>query len=228
MDQATQSRLAQTLLKSLISLREQKGSILIEDLEAILNELSEAIQSADDEVNNFMREEFRKMASHIGATKREICELSNQQEPFNEDLSNAGEQLDAVLKMTEEASNKIMDAADKIQEAVDEGGEHMNETINDAVAQIYMSCNFQDITGQRISKVIRALEYVDEKITAIMQRFGEHATAETPAGEEGNSASDIVNSHETDRKEQEKLGLLDGPALPKDTVSQEDIDALFN
>jgi chemotaxis regulatin CheY-phosphate phosphatase CheZ len=40
--------------------------------------------------------------------------------------------------------------------------------MNEAVVKIFEACNFQDLTGQRITKVVRALSFIEERVEAMM------------------------------------------------------------
>lgn len=66
----------------------------------------------------------------------------------------------------------------------------------------------QDITGQRIGKIVRALKHIESKIESLVKTFGSGAAVPKPKVEEGPN-------------------LLEGPALPGGGQSQEDIDKLL-
>ena len=78
----------------------------------------------------------------------------------------------------------------------------------DATTNIYEASAFQDITGQRITKIVRALQSLEEKLASLTSAFGPLEEAQ-PAKPEGDAA------------------LLNGPQLEKSAASQTDIDALF-
>ena len=50
----------------------------------------------------------------------------------------------------------------------------------DAVVSIFEACNFQDITGQRIGKVVRTLDFIEERVVAMIQTWGPEAFAHLP------------------------------------------------
>ncbi len=219
---STPSQLGASLLKSLVKLREQKGVIRIEDLGEIMEEMASSLHPSGAP-EQFLRNEFAKIADHIDQAKIEIASLIyNEGEENNtgrQHIGHATDQLDAVVKATEEATNQIMDSADSIQQAVEANAPDMKDTVNNAVAQIYLACNFQDITGQRITKVLNTLEYIDQKVRGILQLFGEVSDDDARK-----LADATLNSNE----KRPDAALLRGPALPDEAPSQEDIDALFN
>ena len=79
----------------------------------------------------------------------------------------------------------------------------------DAVTNIYEASAFQDITGQRITKVVRSLQSMEDKLGSLMSAFGPLENAMAAAAPEGDAA------------------LLNGPQLGRNSSSQTDIDALF-
>ena len=73
-----------------------------------------------------------------------------------EKIPRAGLELEAIVASTEKATGTIMDAAEEIMSA-DATSENYVESINDACMRIFEACSFQDITGQRITKVVSTL-----------------------------------------------------------------------
>ena len=157
----------------------------------------------------------------INRTKREIATLHvsgcNGQE-----LSRVTNELDAVVFGTEQATESILAAAEAIDERAgtlsaklkgDDQG--LASDIQEHTLQIFEACNFQDLTGQRITKVVGALRFVEERIIKMMDIWG---------GVESFKEIEVELEH--------RLGdqsLLNGPSLDSDNgiASQDDIDALF-
>ena len=81
------------------------------------------------------------------------------------------------------------------------------------MTRIYEACNFQDITGQRINKVVKTLKYIEEKIDALLTAFGEGlADAPPPPPPEPGD---------------ENARLMHGPQLPAVANKQDEIDAIL-
>jgi len=94
----------------------------------------------------------------------------------------------------------------------------LGEKVTDAVTKVYESCNFQDITGQRITKVVRALKHIESRVDALVAAFGDEITkykAVHPPMEE--KAEDPMSDK----------ALLNGPQLAANAGKQDDIDALL-
>jgi chemotaxis protein CheZ len=116
-----------------------------------------------------------------------------------------------------------MEAAELIEQVSGAIADDQAEKLMEATTQIYEACSFQDITGQRVSKVIRALQEIEGKIDDLIGAFGDDDDA---AREERRR----VRESQREEKRQEAVAegeLLEGPQLPENAVSQDDIDALF-
>jgi chemotaxis protein CheZ len=162
------------------------------------------------------------MADAINQTKREIIDLSG--DGNSDHFGDASSELDAVVAATESATDRILSSAEAIQEcafAVMERGEAQEEfsTIDAAVMEIYEGCSFQDITGQRISKVVHTLRYLEGRIDAM-------ATAWTQA--KGESAPPPIAESDVSAKPFGEDPLLNGPAKPGEEIEQNEVDDLLD
>ena len=171
-----------------------------------------------------LKVELDLISDAINRTKREIAVLHGKS--FNGDeMSKVSGELGAVVGGTEEATQQILEAAEAIDQAasaltkVTSADQHriLNEEIQERVVSIFEACNFQDLTGQRISKVMATMKFIENHITVMMDIWGgvDAIKAHAPP---------IVDTREGDAK------LLNGPKLDGDDghASQNDIDALFN
>jgi chemotaxis protein CheZ len=119
-------------------------------------------------------------------------------------------ELDAVIQDGEIAAQKILNAAEHIDQAANnllgllkgnfERG--LTQEIRDHVTHIFEACNFQDLTSQRIAKVRASFEGLERQIAHALEELA-RADAAPP---------------------------LHGPRLGDATghVSQSDIDSLFD
>lgn len=219
----TQSTVGTALLKSLITLREQKGTLTMEDVGGMFERIASSLQPAD-EASLFLKKEIEKLASFMDKAKEEIASIRPENEEGTTATGDASLQLDAVIKATEEASNAIMNAADAIQaQAAGVGGEK-EQAIMDATMQIYEACSFQDLTSQRVTKVMKLLSDIDERVNNILTMFSSSGLAvKNPDAK--NSGGNVIAGEFAGKPFAEK-DLLNGPQLGA-TPSQADIDALF-
>jgi chemotaxis protein CheZ len=80
---------------------------------------------------------------------------------------NSGLELEAVVQATEEAANRIMEAAEAIGDWLRDGKNDPAgmEVVNEKVNAIFEACSFQDVTGQRIRRAIQHLQQVETMLT---------------------------------------------------------------
>ena len=160
----------------------------------------------------------------ISRTKREIAVLHGKS--FNgEEMAKVNGELGAVVGGTEQATQQILEAAESIDNAASALSKNtsldqqkiLSEEISERVVSIFEACNFQDLTGQRISKVMTTMKFIEQHIYEMMEIWGgvDAIKAHAPP---------IVDTREGDAK------LLNGPKLDGDVghASQDDIDAMFN
>lgn len=206
---STQAKLGNALFQSLIKLKEQKGGFDMEDVGALFEEISANLHPAHEAQDAGLKEEIERLAIFIKQAKQEIANIGTSETGENA-TTDAAQHLDAVIKTTEEASHAIMDAADAIMSAAGGIGGDKEKAIMDATTKIYEACNFQDLTGQRVTKVIKMLTEIDARINHLLGYFG-------GAGGVAEAADQRSGDHR----------LLNGPQLPTQAPSQADIDALF-
>jgi chemotaxis protein CheZ len=159
--------------------------------------------------------ELKRLAAFIEQTKSEIAALRPDEVKLAF-LPKATDELDAIVKSTAEATNRIMDAAEVVTSVADGIAPEASSKLMDAVTSIYEACSFQDITGQRITKVVSTLKVIETRIDQMIYSAGE-AGAATPPGALDLEAPDAVCD----------AALLNGPALPGQGRSQAEIDALL-
>jgi chemotaxis protein CheZ len=136
----------------------------------------------------------------------------------------ASRELDAVVDSTERATQQILEAAESIDEAANtlsaslkrEPDQALTSDIRDHVVRIFEACNFQDVSGQRIAKVLATLTFVEDRVSRMLKIWGGRDAIDNYA-----AAADA--EHDIERK------LMNGPKLNGDRghVSQQEIDAMF-
>jgi chemotaxis protein CheZ len=160
----------------------------------------------------------------IDRTKREIATLHGKSFDGAE-MAKVNGELGAVVGGTEQATQQILEAAEAIDQSasalakVDSADQQkrLSDDIQERVISIFEACNFQDLTGQRISKVMTTMKFIEQHINSMMDIWG---------------GVDAIKAHVTpqvdNRSEDDKL--LNGPKLSGDVghASQDDIDALFD
>lgn len=160
----------------------------------------------------------------ISRTKREIAVLHGKS--FNgQEMARVNGELGAVVGGTEQATQQILEAVEAIDQAATALSSNvtpdqqklLSEEIQERVVSIFEACNFQDLTGQRINKVMQTMKFIEQHICEMMNIWGgvDAIKAHAPP---------VADTREGDAR------LLNGPRLDGETghASQDDIDAMFN
>jgi chemotaxis protein CheZ len=160
----------------------------------------------------------------INRTKREIAMLHGKSF-HGEEMAKVNGELGAVVGGTEQATQQILEAAEAIDQAAaalskvtsPDQQKILSEEIQERVVSIFEACNFQDLTGQRISKVMATMKFIENHITVMMDIWGGIDAIKS-------HAPVIVDTREGDAR------LLNGPKTEGGVghASQDDIDALFD
>jgi chemotaxis protein CheZ len=130
-------------------------------------------------------------------------------------MTRIAHELEEVVNGTERATQKILAAAEEIDQvatnlAVALGGrfeQGLARDIQDLVIRIFEACNFQDLAGQRIAKVMATLNFVEDHVTRVIEEIKNPTAARRDGAQ-----------------------YLHGPRLEIDSghVSQADIDEMFS
>lgn len=177
---------------------------------SLSQQLVDTMQSFFGALDNSIYGEFNYIATYIARTRDEIAAL-RPNDIQSSRLPTAGAELEAIVRNTEEASNQIMSAAEKIM-AIDtqELGAYRAQ-VEEQVMEIFQSCSFQDLTGQRVRKIGEGLRHIEERMARFTHVMG---VKDAPIEE---TAEDVR------RREL----LLNGPAVDGPSTSQGSIDELF-
>ncbi|QRE76041.1 protein phosphatase CheZ [Methylobacterium aquaticum] len=153
----------------------------------------------------------------IARTRQEIAELRDEQE-----AGRTRDELQAVVRGTEQATDTILTASETVDALAGGIAKRAGDgaTRDDALAiqaqmqTIFEACNFQDLTGQRISKVVKTIVLVEERVDEMLRVWSSPAGTAAPKPATG--------------RRQGEDSLLNGPALPGEAaVSQDAVDAMF-
>lgn len=214
------------LTKSLKALQEQDGgTIKIESIagfvEATVKAVLEKVSAKDDELHG----ELQLLSDYIDDAKKEIASL-RPDDVKTDFLPSASNELDAIIEATEIATHEIMDATDLIGDMAGEIGGENGDKMMDATMRIYQACGFQDITGQRVTKIINALKHIEEKVDALAEAFGESSEKAKKKKKAAKKSKDARKKSDISRAEAD-AELLHGPQIAGDAIKQDEVDALL-
>jgi chemotaxis protein CheZ len=159
----------------------------------------------------------------INKTKQEIAtvHLSGFEGP---EMTRVTNELDAIVGGTKHATEQILANAEQIDQMAhtlaprlkSEQDQALVADVQERVTKIFEACNFQDLTGQRITKVVGTLKFIETHIVRMMEIWGGlEAFKDIEAEQIAACAGDAR--------------LLNGPKVEGEAghASQDDIDALF-
>ena len=185
---------------------------------SVFGKFSYVDKKSEDKV---LKQEILGLFKYLKRVRQEIAAINR---PADGDLhfDSMGDQLDAIVKATEEATDTIMTCMEKNDDIVAE----LRGGITDAAqlalldkisangADVFEACSFQDITGQRVTKVVKSVTYVEDRVNALIAVWGK----------------DEIDRIEVKPEKEKTKGenLLKGPALNGEGMAQDEIDKLFD
>lgn len=204
-----------------VLLQESLGKALMEGefYRRLNEEMLQGIQDIYQQINQV------KNSNASGLNKNEAEQL------FNE----ASKQLDEIMTTTEEAASKILGIIEKQQDLGPENMEliqlaaerqlekkeadrlaEINSCVDEDLTNILTALSFQDLTGQRIKKIIATLKTIESKAFELFVATGLAMKAHE---EEPDKDVEII---QTEAKQ--KASELKGPTLD---ANQQDVDDLL-
>lgn len=237
-DHESDKELAEIIARVTVQVVENVGEAISQTVQ---QELSHALPRALREgeffrkVNADMRRGLQEIYKEINAVKRDTGSSQVTAQDADRLFTEASDQLDAILKSTETATVQIMDIVEDFQEnlakttalvdsfrsggaskkAVEELAA-MNAAANEKMTEIMTALSFQDLTGQRIKRVIQALQHIERTVFEVYISTGlqEKARDEKPERD----------MEEIQAEAQQKMSELKGPQAG---TSQGDVDDLL-
>ena len=159
--------------------------------------------------------EVAELGHTIAAAKAEIAAL-RVTDINDSQIPSATDELDAIVAHTARATESILETCETLDRVAGElSGEtqrDLSARLQDATTRIYEACGFQDITGQRITKVVATLKTIEVKVAHIIAAFSDRRRSGEP---ESFPAAPSAEA------------MLHGPQLPANAMDQSDIDKLL-
>lgn len=210
--------------------------------------LSRALKEGEffRKVNSDMREGLEKIYSEIRRAKKEAGKRPKGSRETEELIGEASDQLDAILQSTEEATVSIMDIVEKHQEMIVASGNLLEEfrtggakkdSVEELIAlnqqhqadllEIMTALSFQDLTGQRIKKIIQALKRIEEIVFSVYLSTGLKVRSheQSPERDEKELEKETKRTVNKLKKTKIKGSELKGPQ--KNGTAQDGVDDLL-
>ncbi|WP_432736212.1 protein phosphatase CheZ [Maridesulfovibrio sp. FT414] len=186
------------------------------------------------DLQNGLRDIYQEVAKAKKGPAGSTMQVSvdaNPDELFNE----ASDQLDAIMRTTEKATQDIMDILEKTQEtqaalaaiikAFESGGvkkeqreklSEINDTLGQDIMTIMTTLSFQDLTGQRIKIIIETIKSVEKIVLDLYMSTGLKIKAREKAPEK--------SLEQLDNETKNQMSELKGPT---EAADQGDVDDLL-
>ena len=158
-----------------------------------------------------------EMFGQISSMRRELAALQGDGKGSFASMTDT---LDAIVENTEVAGNAILESMEaisasvgKLQDVKDPKTAAVCDEIVDSTNKVFEACAFQDLTGQRITRVVKSLKFMEDHINKLVRIWGKEELARV--------AAELAAQKST------TPDLLEGPKRPGVAISQDDIDKLF-
>ncbi len=170
-----------------------------------------------------VRVEIAQMVRMIGRAKLEIASIKHPMAEEDDRMKLAAGELDAIVVATEASTQDILVASERMETLVrtitglhpdDDEMATLGDQMANEIIKIFEACNFQDITGQRINKVVKTICFIEEKILAMINIWGAEAFIDLPVTVDPSANGDD--------------SLMNGPQLENQGITQDEINALFD
>jgi chemotaxis protein CheZ len=219
-------------LDHIVSLLREKrtGEVTLADMVALVEITAQSLQAFFHTIDASVFRELKAIADYIGNLRQEISALQAN-DLRRARIPAAGQELDAIVKATESATHSIIECAEAVMAADASDARRYKAFVDERMLVVFEACSFQDITGQRIARVVETLKHIEARVA----RFAEATRIDDAHG--------FASEQEAAEAERKVRLLMHGPALagegnpqdviddmiapPKSDASQADIDKLF-
>ena len=154
--------------------------------------------------------EVEELGVMIANARHEIAELKVD-DITGTHIPSATDELDAIVAHTAVATEAILEVCETLDSLAGKSDGDVAATLQEATTRIYEACSFQDITGQRITKVVATLKKIDAKVSHLLSTFGKGRARKGTLLDDAQVDADLLN----------------GPQLPQNAMDQSDIDRLL-
>lgn len=179
----------------------------------IIGSVIQKVEKDQDISREAIAQQLMDLRKSIEEMRTEIHQM-RAEDITAKDIPTATDELDAIVDATATATGNIMDACEHMENTIPGIEAPYGSQIQDQVVKIYEACSFQDITGQRISKVVKTLRVIEEKVSHLLVAMGDQTTASDHSSEDSPGTEDDQS-------------LLNGPQMPGDAINQAEIDKLL-
>lgn len=171
-----------------------------------------------------LKKELVGLFGHMNKMRRELAVLQGDDAGS---FASVADTLDAIVENTETASNSILESMESIEELVgqlrgtgDATVAGVCDKVGDRINQVFEACSFQDLTGQRITRVVNSLKFIEERVNAMVRMWGKEELAQVVA--------ELKQEAGPEEPADADKALLHGPQRSSVAHTQDEVDRLFS
>lgn len=192
-------------------------NLSLTDVIGVAELLTSSLQPLLRQIDTTLHVELRGILHRIEGLRGDIAKV-RADDISNNHIPEMGRELSAIVTSTESATNTIMEAAETVLSA-DSADKNYPEIVSENMMAIFEACSFQDLTGQRVNKVVETIEIIESRVNVLCKMLDKHNfDSEQPEEDNEKLAA---------REKRKKELILNGPAAEGEGVDQADIDKMF-
>ncbi len=174
--------------------------------------------------DRLLKAEIVSLVQYVKRFREEIAQMV-QRDGDQTRFESMADQLDAIVGATEKATHSILERAETLDTVAEElrncedkaERDKLCDKLNNESQLLMENCTFQDITGQRVTKIVRSMKFVEERVFHMVDLWG------------AEEIERLAEEFEDQNRPEGDEALLQGPALDSEqTISQDEIDKLFD
>jgi chemotaxis protein CheZ len=152
---------------------------------------ADSLEAVLEKIDSEVFRELREIAEHIETLRKEIAALQPSK-MHRESIPAAGLELDAIVSATESASNTILECAEQVMAAKAGDPKRYKAFVEKQMMTVFEACSFQDLTGQRIAKVVETLKQIEARVARFVTAARtDDGKSRAPAPSRGNSQAAV-------------------------------------
>jgi chemotaxis protein CheZ len=194
--------------------RKRDVDVSLSDVVSLAAITAESVQTFFSALDTAVVRELRDIDEYIKTMKREIGALQAN-DLRDQRIPAAGQELGAIVQATEAATHTIMACAEAVMAADPADAAAYKALVDSTMLAVFEACSFQDLTGQRIAKVVETLQHIEERVS----RFAAVMRAEDTSG--------APTEEERARAERRRRLLMHGPPPAGEGMAQPEVDRLL-
>lgn len=165
-------------------------AVAMSSLASLADVAADSLEAVLEKIDGEVFRELNLIAGHIETLRKEISALQPGK-MYRESIPDAGRELDAIVDATESASNTILECAEQVMAANASDASRYKAFVQQRMLTIFEACSFQDLTGQRIAKVVQTLKQIEARVArfAKVSRLESRRTRQRPRGVSNSQAA---------------------------------------